>query len=405
MKVKIPTAALINGYYKGPLPDALAGLNNIEVSMIQIYSTQTTMVIQGGKFHHKISAVYNMVNDIARVAESLPAMPDYNSIAILRSEGWKKTKDYNYRPNRVKAALSWLKKNNSNYADIPINFDLLPNSDEAIDVEVIPMTEDVNDALEPSNNMDNVSSHNTGYIGEEIMLLSAGSVKVGPEQQLRSALNSLDGAPIMKRGSSNVFINCFTDNKMFWEKSNILLFPYGHGGPSSEHLFGKLTMPQFHKNCLMQGLNDDRRCQSNPLYIFLAYETEMKRQIGSVSMLASKSVNNIAGADNGEADRDPTIAEVDEVREHLNPLNVDHPAIPKSNVEKDKRIRKLMSRMMPYSKALDGSAIMIANERKKLLSLLSAPVIVAEGNWSYFLTFAPADVYDHKLFDILIEST
>jgi hypothetical protein len=151
----------------------------------------------------------------------------------------------------------------------------------------------------------------------------------------------------------------------------------------------------------MQGMNDGRRCQSYPLYIFLAYETEMKRQIGSVSMLAAKA--RTAGIEGAE--RDPTVGEVEEIRQHLLDPREDHPAIPKSDVEKDKRMKAFMARMRPFSKALDGSALMISNERKKLLCLLSAPVVLAEGDWRYFITFAPADVYDHKLFDILIEGT
>jgi hypothetical protein len=325
--------------------------------MIQIYSTHTTMVIQGGKFHHKISAVYNMVNDIARVAESLPTMPDCNSIAILRHVGWKKSADYHYRPGRVKAALIWLKANNLNYKDIPYNFELIPDSDVEVKVAAMPMEEDINDSLEPSNNMDNVSNTNEGYIGEQIMLLSAGSLDEGPEQQLRTALTSLDGAPVMLKNTSNSFVNSYHNNEMFWEKSNVPLFPYGHGGPSSKHIFGELSMPQFHKHSLMQGMNDGRRCQSYPLYIFLAYETEMKRQIGSVSMLAAKA--RTAGIEGAE--RDPTVGVIEEIRQHLLDPREDHPAIPKSDVEKDKRMKAFMARMRPFSKALDGSALMISN--------------------------------------------
>jgi len=401
LKVKIPTAALINGYYKGSLPDEIGCLNTIELSMIQIYSSQTTIVIQGGKFHHKISAVYNMVNDVARIAECLPTMPDCNSIAILRYQSWKASKDYSYRPGRVRAALIWLKANNPNYETILYNFDLIPESDVPIEVESMPMEEDVNDELDPACNMDNSRNDSAGSIGEAIMLLSADSNDSGPEQQLRNALNNLDGAPVLQRSSSNVFVNCYNNNFMFWEKSNVSLFPYGKGGPSSSHIYGELSMPMFHTNCLMQGLNDGRRCQSNPQYIFLAYETEMKRKIGSVSMLASKSSLNQLNEQSkiSDVERDPTTDEIEELQEYL-----DLPALPTSDVAKDKEMSQLMNRLIPFAKALNGSALGIANERKKLLCMISSPVVIADGDWQYFLTFAPADVYDHKLFDILIAS-
>jgi hypothetical protein len=118
-------------------------------------------------------------------------------------------------------------------------------------------------------------------------------------------------------------------------------------------------------------------------------------------MLAAKATEVTAkrGDTSNLADEiNPTVAELEEVREYLN-----NPSIPQSNVEKDKKIRRLLSRMTPYSKALDGTALMMANEKRKLLCLLTAPVVVTKGDWQFFLTFAQADVYDHKLFDILME--
>jgi hypothetical protein len=74
-----------------------------------------------------------------------------------------------------------------------------------------------------------------------------------------------------------------------------------------------------------------------------------------------------------------------------------------SGMDEDSKIRQLISRLVPYSQALKGSQTYIANERKKLFGMVCSPLITSEGTWRWFLTLSPADVYDTKIFDILID--
>jgi hypothetical protein len=74
-----------------------------------------------------------------------------------------------------------------------------------------------------------------------------------------------------------------------------------------------------------------------------------------------------------------------------------------SDMDEDSKIRQLISRLVPYSQALKGSQTYIANERKKLFGMVCSPLITSEGTWRWFLTLSPADVYDSKIFDILID--
>jgi len=175
------------------------------------------------------------------------------------------------------------------------------------------------------------------------------------------------------------------------------------GGPSDKHPYGELKMPDFHAHQLKQGINDNRRCQASPTYYFLAYETEIKRISGSVAYLAG----NKFGA--SLPDEQVTIDELSDVRNYLNepsrvaPLGMAQAELDatNSNIEKDKLIKKMLRKMMPYSRPLDGTAPMLAQERRKLLCLLSAPALVNEGQWNWFITFAMPDLFDPKLFDIL----
>jgi len=396
---RIPLAALVNGYFKGPVPNCITQLNHIERSMINPYSTQTTVIIAGGKFHSKIGATFNLVNDIARTASLMPVYPTISSIAILRHVGVSQTKDYHYRPKLVRDALSWLYKNNPVFKDIKLD-DTFMNSEslDLVEIDTFSLSKDENDALSGGNDIENNTSSNSGGRGEGIVLLTNHNDEItSHESQLLNALNGIDGVPVLVRESTNKFVNAYYNNEMFWEKTNVPIFPFGKGGPSDKHPYGSLTMAQFHRHSLMQGPNDRRRCQSFPLYIFLAYETEMKRKVGSVAVQASNLCVSAANP-NGVI----TTEDIDDVREYLvrglTQANLDATT---SSLEQEKKIKKLMSLMMPFSKPLDGTPIMLAYERKKLLCLLNAPAVTTEGQWRWFLTFAMADLYDMKLFDIL----
>ena len=63
-------------------------------------------------------------------------------------------------------------------------------------------------------------------------------------------------------------------------------------------------------------------------------------------------------------------------------------------------IKKLIARLVPYSKHLQGTKMGIRFEKKCLTALIPSPVVNAEGYWRWFITFAPADLYEKSLFEI-----
>ena len=142
---KLPKDSLVCGLFTGSIPAELKSLNNIEISIVSIYSSISKISLQGGKNYTVNGALsYTIVNDITSVAQRLPRMPSIESIAILRHGSGLHAKDYKYRPYYVKEALTWLVANNHIYSEIEIRW---PNEvdwdDESGSVEppYLPLSE------------------------------------------------------------------------------------------------------------------------------------------------------------------------------------------------------------------------------------------------------------------------
>jgi hypothetical protein len=69
----------------------------------------------------------------------------------------------------------------------------------------------------------------------------------------------------------------------------------------------------------------------------------------------------------------------------------------------DAQINKYLKRMVPYSSGLKGTSLHMAKEKNKLLSLVGSPLLKIDGTWRWFITFAQADVYEPRLYEICLE--
>ena len=78
-----------------------------------------------------------------------------------------------------------------------------------------------------------------------------------------------------------------------------------------------------------------------------------------------------------------------------------NPPIDPNKVKTDE-IRKLMQRLIPFSGNLSGSPTHILYERSKLMAMIPSPLITSQGSWRWFVTMAPADLHEHRLFEILM---
>lgn len=159
----LPKDSLICGLFPGSIPAELKNLNNIEVSMISIYSSISKISLQGGKNYTVNGALsYTIVNDVTSIAKRLPRMPSIESIAILRHGGGVNAKDYRYRPYFVKEALKWLVANNHLYSEIRIDWPEEINWDdefESVEPPYLPLSE--SDIRAIDEDQDSIS-HNRG---------------------------------------------------------------------------------------------------------------------------------------------------------------------------------------------------------------------------------------------------
>jgi hypothetical protein len=141
----LPKDSLVCGLFPGSIPDELKNLNNIEVTMVSIYSSISKISLQGGKNYTVNGALsYTIVNDITSIAQRLPRMPSIESIAILRHGSGGNAKDYRYRPYYVKKALEWLIANNHLYSRIEITWPDEVNWDDefgSVEPPYLPLTE------------------------------------------------------------------------------------------------------------------------------------------------------------------------------------------------------------------------------------------------------------------------
>lgn len=67
----------------------------------------------------------------------------------------------------------------------------------------------------------------------------------------------------------------------------------------------------------------------------------------------------------------------------------------------DDKIRLLTKRLVPFAGAIPGSTSFFEMHRKKLLAMLTSNTINQHGTWRWFVTFAPADVYESRIYDVL----
>jgi hypothetical protein len=89
----------------------LMGCNSFTDCESSIYSAITKVsLLGGGKNYSKHysadgSINYTIINDLARVCESLPRTADLETSATLRHTSGEKVTDYTYRPLKVERAL------------------------------------------------------------------------------------------------------------------------------------------------------------------------------------------------------------------------------------------------------------------------------------------------------------
>jgi hypothetical protein len=235
----MPQGTLFMGLFQGAIPSELEGLTMVEHSMISLYSNLTRITVQAGVHYHAKPTVYTVVNDLTSVMTQMPNFADVNSFAILRHRSSQKVKQYQFRPKRVKDAISWLVTNNPLYADVncalPSHIDWSSEVEFDLDnMDDIMLNDEEFEELDESIGVDIAAmppSTNTGARdGEnEVLLMLPESLD---DSETCALFEAAHGKPIIDRGKCHEFVDPFNKPSFYWERLFPTLFPYGRGGPS-----------------------------------------------------------------------------------------------------------------------------------------------------------------------------
>ena len=110
---------------------------------------------------------------------------------------------------------------------------------------------------------------------------------------------------------------------------------------------------------------------------------------------------------------DITIAEFTAISDSVHSVPIVSPTINQTPGEilhmtskmMDDKIRLLTKRLVPFAGSIPGSTSFFELHRKKLLAMLTSNTINQQANWRWFVTFAPADVYESRLYDVITTPT
>ena len=234
------------------------------------------------------------------------------------------------------------------------------------------------------------------------ILLEPESTVMTQLEELRLLLKPPD-ASITRNCNSLQFVSVYKNSLYYYAKSFPVLFPFGRGCPSDAN--SKLTDIKLHSQKMLRrgGGPQGRRFQQTPGYYFTVYSYLMKQKIGGGALLAQRAT--LDGT--AQPENIPTVGEVSRL---LNYLGSPDSNLGQSDIQQNNQLRyttqdtvdiqKLVSRLVPYSKNIPGTEMSIRYERKNLMALIPSPVINADGYWRWFITFAPADLYESRLYEI-----
>ena len=130
---KMPVQAKCNNLELAPLPTELTDLNDLEIRMISQRIPFVKMVaLPSGRQHGIHGPAVNVPAKLDFICTQFPRLPSETQLVPMKLKRRLKYKShymYDYvRPEKVLAALRWLKANNEHYAEIVINDKWLEDS-------------------------------------------------------------------------------------------------------------------------------------------------------------------------------------------------------------------------------------------------------------------------------------
>jgi len=378
----------------------------------------------------------------------LPFHPSIDTYAVLKyKQLGGKIKELSFRPRRVYKALIWLKNHNHLYKYIELvfhetwnifildenNLNNYVDEEEFLPENSYDLEESEKDILEKqfveeeennkssTDSKDNNNSNKIESSDNEIMLFNETKITnhlkdLKTQLGMKEDYNSMNSSNNNDNSNNNnyTFVSLFHNSEYFYEKCFPTLYPYGYGGPS-DSLFqmNKNKLSEYYKHVLQSNIGvNGRRFQSNPNFIFLAYNAEMKRRFSNLAFTASDNKSETAKP--GSNSLNLTVGEIDMLIEYFKFNPEQELSMLQNNVfissedksfndsETLKKIKSIIRRLSIYSNDLPGTPNYMIQERNKLLAMITSSTILNEGCWRFFVTMTPKDLYDHNLYDILM---
>jgi hypothetical protein len=408
--------ALINGMFCGTIPDELKGLTTTEISLISqinvVRKFISDIAADGNGYSKSYKKVYTLINNLTKIAQQLPNMESLNSIAYLKTANTDVKKSYKYRPNRVKKALVWLKKNNPFYKDVELTYpdDWAAIIEKDVDIEIAidscNMTSEfeteVRDAVNHLEDKERCDEETDDVVEgmETEFIFNDDSKIISPDEVFKSA-GECTNFLIREKYRPDLLIRKYNTADFIY-LAFPTLYPYGKGYKA------ELNDMNYCKKIFRHGF--DRRFQSSDDFIFFYYYEILSKKISWIATIAESNkkhndddanndiIENINGtSSNGENDD-----------MNLNAVNVmkffDTVNNGSNNVLSKLQIEKFAKMLSPYSSTVPGTPMHITLMRRRMLSMVSNPIVLEDGVFTWFNTVTPADFYCPLLFTVLMKT-
>ena len=394
--------ALMHGLFCGPIPMELDCLNYIELSLVSQINVITRVNVHT-KYIHSTMKTFSVLNTVRDVVKQLPNTKILESLAYIRSANASNSSLYAYRPYCVLRALRWLVNHNPFYADIEIVVDSKWNDATETEYVTDGLQTDVVDMDNESDLSKVMENEVTNENNEEVRVCE--NEFVMPEQPPEAP----DDIMVRRKSSS---VRRFNDQDWAY-KAFPKLFPYGRG-------FSHQIPVREYVSYTLQ-LGGDRRFQTSSQWIFYFYYDIISNRLSYISATigAKHDARNalrhgeLPGGANRESLHgtsndttvpcseisDLTVKSMSQLIESLQRGNTQSHGI--SNDD----IRRLMSTLRPYCKAVPGTPMFIENQRRNILSLISWPLVRQNGVFTWFNTLSPVDNVNPILFTQYVSTT
>jgi len=400
---RLPSTAIANHLYLGPVPDELKDLTVIEEAMIARCRAKCWVVHlkeENANLHlpHSQRGIKGHIiiypQNPSAIARVLPPSLDevVTPVCVLfvgsspPTQEWLRTKasPLIIRRERVRDALRWLKQHNRLYKDITIDHDTL----DRLECEQMLPVHIQHVPLEKSEDM-LTSRYDTRHlelpecVGSEAPFQNVvvSDVDVhAPSNELRAAALrhvKQQGGAYVEIPHGPAPVNEFSNPDLF-PMIYPTLFPYGLGGFEQSVRMSKIGMSSHAKHLFSLA---DRRFQEHYSFMFSVFNVLQRRELLLHTSLRVKR-SNFDSAARKFASVSPEIV-------HIVSERVAHGDTETAHNDEERKVLRLMSEVKAISTHVRGSSAAKMQMRNEIRAMM-----MEHGLPNFYITINPADVYN-----------